>query len=329
MHFLGLAGMPRRIPDYPDAFAGWNYIASLFSWVTVVSVGLFFYIVYDVFVTKRTFTNWEHELSHQDEQQKTNQTISKFATLGLFTASADAPEAWAMMFQDSASPLFSGIIDLHHDIFFVLIIILALVGWILVRLVVLFKAESKARYTTSPVFSEKESIWIEIIWTILPTILLFIIAIPSFALLYSTEELIDPTITVKVCGKQWYWSYAFSDFDKKVEFDSYLIPEDELEEGQLRLAEVDNRLVLPTNVHIRVLVTASDVMHCFSVPSLGVKIDAIPGRLNQISLFIDRPGVLVGACQEICGIGHAFMPIVIEAVDYPLFLNWILMHDSE
>lgn len=142
-------------------------------------------------------------------------------------------------------------------------------------------------------------------------------AIPSFALLYSIDEIVDPALTLKCVGHQWYWSYEYSDFVSKFgtfNFDSYLIPEDELENGELRLLEVDNRVVLPINTHIRVLVTAADVLHSWAVPSFGIKLDACAGRLNQTSLFILREGVFYGQCSEICGVGHANMPIVIEAV---------------
>jgi len=154
-----------------------------------------------------------------------------------------------------------------------------------------------------------------------------VIAVPSFALIYSMDEVIDPAVTLKVQGFQWYWVYEYSDYADKegnaISFESYMVAEDDLEEGQLRLLEVDNRVVLPTNTHLRVLVTASDVLHCWAVPSLGVKIDACPGRLNQISLFIKREGVYFGQCSEICGINHGFMPIVVEAVPVEKYVSWV------
>jgi heme/copper-type cytochrome/quinol oxidase subunit 2 len=159
-----------------------------------------------------------------------------------------------------------------------------------------------------------------------------VIAVPSFALLYSLEEIIDPAITIKAVGHQWYWSYEYSDYagedGESIQFDSYMVPEDELEPGQLRLLEVDNRVVLPTNTHIRVLVTAADVLHCWAVPSLGVKMDAVPGRLNQASMYIQRPGVFYGQCSEICGVNHAFMPIVVEAVSLDSYIDWVAEHQD-
>jgi len=167
---------------------------------------------------------------------------------------------------------------------------------------------------------------IEIIWTVIPSVILIIIALPSFALLYSIDEIIDPALTIKVVGHQWYWSYEYSDFESQlgaINFDSYMVPEDELECGELRLLEVDNRIVLPVNTHIRVLVTAADVLHSWAIPSLGIKLDACTGRLNQTSLFILREGVFYGQCSEICGVGHANMPIAIEGVPATKYITWL------
>jgi cytochrome c oxidase subunit 2 len=159
-----------------------------------------------------------------------------------------------------------------------------------------------------------------------------LIAVPSFALLYSLEEVIDPAITLKVIGHQWYWSYEYSDYTnasgESLEFDSYMVPTDELEAGQLRLLEVDNRVVLPTQTHIRLLVTASDVLHAWCVPSFGVKLDCVPGRLNQVGLYIQREGTFYGQCSEICGVNHGFMPIVVEAVSLPKYIDWVSAQQS-
>jgi cytochrome c oxidase subunit 2 len=161
----------------------------------------------------------------------------------------------------------------------------------------------------------------------LPSLILVIVALPSFALLYSIDEVVDPSITVKCVGHQWFWSYEYSDFEARlgnINFDSYMIPEDELEFGELRLLEVDNRIVLPSRTHIRVLVTASDVLHSWAVPALGVKMDACPGRLNQTSVFLNRDGVFYGQCSEICGVNHGFMPIVVESVSLNKYVSWVL-----
>ena len=167
---------------------------------------------------------------------------------------------------------------------------------------------------------------IEIVWTVIPSLILIVVALPSFALLYSIDEIVDPALTLKCIGNQWFWSYEYSDFEAQscaIRFDSYVVAEDELEFGTLRLLEVDNRVVLPLKTHIRVLITAADVLHSWAIPSLGVKLDACPGRLNQTSLYILRNGVFFGQCSEICGSSHGAMPIAIESVDSERFLLWL------
>jgi cytochrome c oxidase subunit 2 len=232
----------------------------------------------------------------------------------------DYAQPWQLLFQDPATPIMEGIINLHHDIMFVLIIIAVLVAWLLLRCIILFKNNPNPEN-----FSHGETI--EIIWTITPSLILMLIGVPSFTLLYSMDEVIDPSITIKAIGSQWFWSYEYSDYissdGEAIAFDSYMIPEEDLEPGGLRLLEVDNRVVLPINTHIRILVTAADVLHCWAVPSLGVKIDATPGRLNQLSVFIKREGLFYGQCSEICGINHGFMPICVEAVTLDKYLSWV------
>ena len=168
---------------------------------------------------------------------------------------------------------------------------------------------------------------LEIIWTIIPAIILLFMAIPSFSLLYSLDESINPDLTLKVIGHQWYWSYEYSDYNaadgESINFDSYMIPEEDLEPGNLRLLEVDNRIVLPVETHVRVVITSADVLHCWAIPSFGIKMDACPGRLNQTSMFIKREGVYYGQCSEICGVNHGFMPICIEAVSLEDYVAWI------
>ena len=237
-------------------------------------------------------------------------------------ALAEFAVPWQKTFQDPASPIMEGIINLHHDIMFIICFIVGFVSWMLFRTIYHF------HHTRNPM---PELIvhgqTIEIIWTLFPTVVLLIIAVPSFALLYSADEMADPALTLKVIGRQWYWTYEYSDYSgvdgESIVFDSYMVPDDEIELGQLRLLEVDNRVVLPINTHIRVLMTASDVIHSWAIPSIGVKCDAMPGRLNQISMFINREGVFYGQCSEICGVNHGFMPIVVEAVKLDEYLEWV------
>jgi len=237
-------------------------------------------------------------------------------------ASMDAVN-WQLMFQTPATPVAEDIINLHHDLMFLLIVIVCLVAWVMYRAVTQFS------YKKNPVPGTfTHGTFLEIIWTLIPSLILIAIAVPSFALLYSMDEVVDPGVTFKAIGKQWYWSYEISDYVSKdgesIAFDSYMVADDDLEAGQLRLLEVDNRVVLPVNTHIRILVTAADVLHCWTVPALGVKVDGCPGRLNVANMFITREGVYRGQCSEICGVNHAFMPIVVEAVSLEKYLEWLM-----
>jgi cytochrome c oxidase subunit 1 len=341
MHFLGLAGMPRRIPDYPDAFAGWNQICSAGSFLSVFSTCLFFYIVYDMFVTQYTLEKnnpWKHYPQRAllkipaysfSARSLGFKHSTFFAALSLSNIEFDAPEKWQMNFQDPATPVMEKIIDLHHDIQFFLILVVIAVLWMLIRIVWLFHETN----TKTIRFAFDHHTQLELIWTIIPTLILILIAIPSFALLYAVDELHNPKITMKALGNQWYWSYEFSDYiingpEDSIKFDSYMILEEDLQKGQLRLLEVDERILLPEYVSIRVLVTSRDVIHSWAVPSLGIKMDACPGRLNQVGMFIRRKGVYFGQCSELCGINHAFMPIVVEAVSLSDYKDWILKKSS-
>nr|AAU01171.1 cytochrome oxidase subunit II [Papilio demodocus] len=214
--------------------------------------------------------------------------------------------------QNSASPLMEQIIFFHDHTLIILIMITILVGYLMINL---FFNKYINRFLL-------EGQMIELIWTIIPTITLIFIALPSLRLLYLLDELNNPLITLKSIGHQWYWSYEYSDFNN-VEFDSYMVNYDKSNINNFRLLDVDNRIVLPMNNQIRIMVTATDVIHSWTVPSLGVKIDANPGRLNQTNLFINRPGIFFGQCSEICGANHSFMPIMIESVSIKNFINWI------
>ncbi len=239
-------------------------------------------------------------------------------------------------FQDPATAIMEGIIDFHHDIQFYLMIIVTFVAWMLFSIVWEFGWSmyiSRFSSLVNVLGARKASLTVknithgtvlEIIWTLVPVFVLVAIAVPSLALLYAIDELVEPTLTLKVIGHQWYWSYEYSDYEESnIEFDSYMIPEEDLEEGELRLLEVDRKVWLPTYTHIRVLVTAADVLHSWAVPALGVKMDALPGRLNQVSLFIKREGVFYGQCSELCGVNHGFMPIAVKAVPLELYNLWV------
>uniref|UniRef100_A9XWJ1 Cytochrome c oxidase subunit 2 n=2 Tax=Dicranomyia TaxID=58260 RepID=A9XWJ1_9DIPT len=214
--------------------------------------------------------------------------------------------------QDSASPIMEQLSFFHDHALLIITMITILVGYLMTSL--LFNKLTN-RYLLS-------GQTIEVIWTILPAIVLIFIALPSLRLLYLMDEINTPSITLKTIGHQWYWSYEYSDF-LNIEFDSYMIPTNELNTEGFRLLDVDNRVILPMNSQIRILVTAADVLHSWTIPAFGVKVDATPGRLNQTNFLINRPGMFYGQCSEICGANHSFMPIVIESVPSNYFINWI------
>lgn len=233
---------------------------------------------------------------------------------------SDAPERWQTNFQEEATPIQAGIIDFHEKALYWLIIILVMVTYLVLRMI---PTRKRAR-TIEWIRMRKHSSILEIIWTITPGLILVIIAIPSLKLLYSLDEVLHPNITVKAIGHQWYWSYEINDIEGiSVNFDSYTIDSSESTPETLRLLDVDSPLLLPILVPIRLLVSATDVIHSFFVPSLGIKIDAIPGRLNHFSLYLLRPGTFYGQCAELCGSGHHNMSIVIQGVDLSEYLTWL------
>lgn len=342
MHFLGLAGMPRRIPDYPDAFADWNLIASFGACLSFISTLFHFYVVYDAFVnTPKMEKNrwsknqwgsihafaWNTYWQVVDFVKAKKDTVTKNAAIFASLVSFDAPEKWQFLFQDPATKNMEALIDLHNDIMFFLVWIAIFVLWLLLRIVHWFKNEPREAYNKT-LLRITHHTELEVIWTIIPTLILILIAGPSFTLLYMMDDIGNPQITLKAIGHQWYWSYEYTDDTKNFEevekmcYDSYMKPTDELQPGELRLLTVDAPVVLPSEIDIRVLVTSSDVIHSWAVPSLGVKIDAIPGRLNEIGLHIRRFGVFYGQCSELCGANHGFMPIVVHSVDLETYKDF-------
>ena len=244
-----------------------------------------------------------------------------YSMFSFFLAYCDAAERWQMDFQDPATPVMEGIINLHNDIMVFLIITFIFVNVMFFALAV----EANIPRTKFIYPDVTHHSLLEFIWTIVPALILVSIALPSFALIYSMDDLISAEFTLKVIGRQWYWSYEYGDLgedgttklsakNRSLSFDSYMVAESDLPLGAFRLLEVDQRVFLPVNTHIRILITSSDVIHSWAVPSLGVKMDACPGRLNQIATYITRPGVFYGQCSELCGVNHAFMPIVVEAL---------------
>nr|YP_010502864.1 cytochrome c oxidase subunit II [Doratura homophyla]UXD78628.1 cytochrome c oxidase subunit II [Doratura homophyla] len=220
---------------------------------------------------------------------------------------------WSILsFQDAASPIMEHLIMFHDHTMMILIMITMTVLYMLLSL--------KFNKFINRFLLEGQMI--ELIWTIMPAMLLVVIALPSLKILYLLEEINKPLITLKAIGHQWYWSYEYSDF-KKIEFDSYMKKPDMNENNEYRLLEVDNRIMLPFNTKSRILVTSFDVIHSWTIPSLGIKIDGTPGRMNQGSILINRPGLFYGQCSEICGANHSFMPILLQSVSLNSFINWI------
>lgn len=235
----------------------------------------------------------------------------------------DAPRPWGIYFQDTASPQMEGLVELHNNILFYLVIILFVVTWILFSIVINYNtAKSPISYKYL-----NHGTLVELLWTISPALILILIAFPSFKLLYLMDDVNDPSMSVIAEGHQWYWSYQYCDFltddNETVEYDSYLVPESDLQQGALRLLEVDNRLIMPELTHIRLVTIGADVIHSFACPTLGIKCDAYPGRLNQSSIYMNREGVFYGQCSELCGILHSSMPVVIESVSIEKFLSWL------
>nr|ALE33016.1 cytochrome c oxidase subunit II [Plecotus macrobullaris]ALE33107.1 cytochrome c oxidase subunit II [Plecotus macrobullaris] len=213
--------------------------------------------------------------------------------------------------QDATSPIMEELLNFHDHALMIVFLISSLVLYII----------SLMLTTSLTHTSTMDAQEVETIWTILPAIILIMIALPSLRILYMMDEINNPSVTIKTLGHQWYWSYEYTDYEDLV-FDSYMIPTQELTPGQFRLLEVDNRVVLPAELTIRMLISSEDVLHSWAIPSLGLKTDAIPGRLNQTTLLSTRPGLYYGQCSEICGSNHSFMPIVLEIVPLKYFEKW-------
>nr|BBD71095.1 cytochrome c oxidase subunit II [Trichonotus filamentosus] len=217
-------------------------------------------------------------------------------------------------FQDAASPVMEELIHFHDHALMIVFLVSSAVFYVIVTTV-------STKLSNQSIIDSQE---IEVIWTVLPVLILILIALPSLRVLYLMDEISNPHLTIKTVGHQWYWSYEYTDYEE-LEFDAYMIPTQDLTPGQFRLLETDHRMVVPVESPIRILVSAEDVLHSWAVPSLGVKMDAVPGRLNQTAFITSRPGVFYGQCSEICGANHSFMPIVVEAIPLEHFENWSLL----
>nr|YP_009538223.1 cytochrome c oxidase subunit II [Prodotiscus insignis]AYN73725.1 cytochrome c oxidase subunit II [Prodotiscus insignis] len=213
-------------------------------------------------------------------------------------------------FQDASSPIMEELVQFHDHALMVALAICSLVLYLLALMLM-------EKLSSNTVDAQE----VELVWTILPAIVLILLALPSLQILYMMDEIDEPDLTLKAIGHQWYWSYEYTDFNELM-FDSYMVPTMELPMGHFRLLEVDHRIIIPMESLIRIIVTADDVLHSWAIPTLGVKTDAIPGRLNQTSFITTRPGIFYGQCSEICGANHSFMPIVVESTPLNFFESW-------
>lgn len=397
MHFTGLAGLPRRIPDYPDCYTDWNVVSSYGSMISFISVILFIYIIFEAFLGRPYWYilsyKWAYKFStflvvpfsmrhfvwyHLPIKTFLIRTFNKLefiiavSLIFLFIYSYGSSFFdeysndggifsrlnWCM--QEPVTPIALGITELHDYIMVYLSGILILVCVLLYRVVSKYHLTTNSNkniadlgymptkddeFFTDPEYENyKRNLFdwqdhcydldvkvcdrvnrfnhdfkLEFGWTLGPAIILLFIAVPSFALLYSMDEIITPDMTVKVIGHQWYWVYEMCD----LEFECQMVDQDSLEIGELRLLTTDSVLVLPAYMHIRFVVTSDDVIHSWALPSLGIKIDAVPGRINQVFTFIKEPGHYYGQCSEICGTGHGFMPIEIWVVNPKHFITYL------
>nr|YP_010586474.1 cytochrome c oxidase subunit II [Pseudoneureclipsis achim]UZZ44275.1 cytochrome c oxidase subunit II [Pseudoneureclipsis achim] len=216
----------------------------------------------------------------------------------------------SLSFMNSTSPTMEQLIFFHDNLMFTSTLIMTMI------MILMMKS------LTNKLMSKniKENNNMEMIWTVMPSLLLIYIALPSIQLLYLMDETNIPSMTIKIIGHQWYWSYEYSDFNK-IEFDSYLMP---YTMGNFRILDVDNKTVIPMKMQIRSLISSDDVIHAWTIPSIGVKIDAMPGRLNQTNFIVKQPGIFFGQCSEICGTNHSFMPISMESISLKMFNKWTM-----
>lgn len=227
------------------------------------------------------------------------------------------PRNWGLGFQEAATEQAQRLNDFHN----MLVVIITAISFFVLALMVYVIIRFRASRNPVPTRTAHNTV-VEVIWTVVPVIVLVLIAIPSFKLLYWLDRTDQAEMTLKIIGRQWYWSYEYPD-QGNFTFDSTMIPEAEIKPGQYRLLEVDNRVVLPVGVNIRLLFTASDVLHAWTVPAFGVKMDSIPGRTNESWVRIAKEGVFYGQCSELCGVGHAYMPVAVEAVSRERFDAWV------
>lgn len=250
--------------------------------------------------------------------------LSATAGLTMFAAPAAAERVgaaspWQMNFQEAATPIMEQVNDFHN----LLLVIITAISLFVLALMIYVCWRFNERRNPNPSKTTHNTL-LEVVWTVVPVLILVVIAIPSFRLMYYQAEVVNADMTIKATGRQWYWSYEYPDHGG-FSFDSFMVADDEIDpsEGEIRQLSVDQPIVLPAGQTIRIQITASDVLHSFAVPSFGIKTDAVPGRLNETWARIEEPGIYYGQCSEICGVGHANMPIAVRVLPQDEFQNWI------
>ena len=246
-----------------------------------------------------------------------------FATVMSSGVNAAEPKPWQMNFQPAATPVMEKITDFHN---LLLIVEVAIVVFVLIlMLIIIVKFNSKSNPEPS---KTTHNTALEVVWTVIPIVILIVLAVPSMKLLFFMDKAQNPEMTLKITGHQWYWSYQYPD-NGNFEFDSNIVPDDEIKPGQRRLLEVDNQVVIPVNTEIRLLMTSDDVIHNWAIPSFGVKMDTVPGRTNESWIKVTKPGVYYGQCSELCGVNHGYMPIHIKAIPKAEFAAWVMKAKKE
>ena len=242
--------------------------------------------------------------------------FSVFFFLVSFEAFGKQATDWQLSFQNPATDLMGSVVGLHNIILIVMTLVTLFVLFLLFYVSFRFSAKRNPIPSTTT-----HNTVVEVLWTAIPIVILVVLAIPSFKLLYQQEKSENYDMTVKVIGHQWYWEYEYPDHGDFY-FESYMVQDADLQEGDLRLLTVDNPLVIPANKNIQILITAGDVLHSWAVPSMGLKTDAVPGRLNETWVNVKEPGIYRGQCSEICGSGHGFMPVVVKVLPESEFIAW-------
>jgi cytochrome c oxidase subunit II len=244
-------------------------------------------------------------------------------TTGYAAAAQGQATPWQMTFQDAFSPVAHQMHSFHNLLLWIIVAITAFVLALMIYVAIRYNRKA------NPIPSKtSHNTLIEILWTVVPVIILIVIAVPSFKLLYFGDRIEKADMTLKAVGYQWYWGYEYVD-EGELEFEAVLVEEEELKEGQPRLLATDNNIVLPINTNIRLLVTAEDVLHSWAMPAFGVKLDAVPGRINETWMRIEKEGMYYGQCSELCGARHGFMPIAVKAVSKEEYAKWLVKAKEE